>query len=173
MQNEEDILLRRGREEELHKLIEVYQSSYRRIKKYAYNTKRKIKGYLKWLYRGDPEGFWVAEKKDELIGFVSIHSKWKDSRWGRTGELHEIAVREEFQRKGIGKRLLRIALRYARKRGCRFVSLWVGEENFLARSWYERLGFEEKGKWGEWVRMRMSLSLPGVEQTDKDKGKKF
>lgn len=173
MRNEEDILIRRGKEEELQKLIEVYQSSYRRMERYAYKSKKKIERYLKWLYEGDPEGFWVAEKKDKLIGFASIHSEWEDYRWGRTGELHEIAVREEFQGKGIGKRLFEKALRYARERRCKFMSLWVGEENFLARSWYERLGFEEKGKWGEWVRMRMSLPSPGVEKTDKDKGKKF
>jgi len=171
MDDEGDILIRQIKEEELQDLVQVYQSAYQRMGKYAYRSKEKVKGYLRWLYRGDPEGFWVAEKEGKLIGFVSIHSEWEDWRWGRTGELHELAVEKIFQGKGVGKKLFARALRYARERGCRTLSLWVGEENWLARNWYQKLGFKEKGSWGDWVRMKKNLSFPEVEEMDEDTGK--
>lgn len=165
---EDDVLIRQTKQEELQDLVQVYQSAYKRMGKYAYRSERKIKSYLKWLYQGDPEGFWVAEKNGKLIGFVSLHSKWEDSRGGRTGELHEIAVQEEFQGEGVGKKLFDRAVRYAKEKGCGALSLWVGEENWLARSWYQRLGFKEKGGWGEWIRMRKNLFFPDVEKMNKN-----
>ena len=166
MDDEDDILIKRIHKKELPNLVSVYQSAYQRLQKYAYRSERKIKSYLEWLYEGDPEGFFVAEKENMLIGFVSIHSDWKDWRWGRTGELHELAVKIEFQGKGIGKKLFLTALNYAKEKGCKIISLWVGEENWLARSWYQKLGFKERGSWGEWV--RMSLSFPIVEKMNKN-----
>lgn len=54
----------------------------------------------------------------------------------------------------VGRRLIETAIAYARRRGRRYVSLWVGERNWHARRWYRSLGFEECGvQFGEWVRM--------------------
>jgi len=164
----EDLLIRRVKKEELQTLIKVYQSAYKKVEKYAYRSENKIRSYLEWLYTKEPEGFWIAEKEGRITGFACIHTSWEDYRWGRTGELHEIAVQEELQGKGIGKKLFNTVLRYAREKRCRFLSLWVGEENWPARSWYQKLGFKEKGGWGEWVRMRKELSLPKIEKTDKN-----
>jgi len=163
----EDLVIRQIKKEELWDLIEVYQSAYKRLGKYAYRSKGKIKAYLEWLYEGEVEGLWVVEKESRIIGFACIHTNWHDYRWGRTGELHEIAMREEFQGMGMGKMLFEKITEYARKKGCNFLSLWVGEENWLARSWYQKLGFKEMGGWGEWIRMRKELSPPKTKQANK------
>lgn len=158
MDEEGNLRIRQIRENELQSLVLIYKSAYQHMRKYAYTSEEKIRDYLEWLYRGDPGGFWVAEKENRLIGFVCLHNGWEDWRWGRTGELHELAVDRIFQGKGVGKSLFIKAMRYAKEKGCKTVSLWVGEENWLARSWYQKLGFKEKGSWGEWIRMRKDLS---------------
>jgi len=65
------------------------------------------------------------------------------------------------------------ALEYVREKGCKSVSLWVGEDNWLARSWYLKLGFQEKGNWGEWIRMKKDLWVPVIKEVDKNKGEKL
>jgi len=165
MEDEDNILIRRAKKGELLILQEVYQSAYQKLEKYAYTTPGKIKNYLKWLYSKEPEGFFVAEKEGKTVGFISIHTNWQNWKLGRTGEIHELAVRREFQGKGIGKKLFLKACQYAKKKGCRTLSLWVGEENWYARSWYEKLGFKKKGGWGEWI--RMVLEVKPVEETGK------
>jgi len=155
MDDDGDLIIRKAKKEDLKKLVEVYSSAYRRIQKYAYKSKNKIISYLEWLYREEPEGFLVAEEKDRIIGFASFHTK------------------ENYQGRGVGKILFKRVLEYARRRGCKSISLWVGEENWPARSWYERMGFREKGGWGEWIRMVKKLSSPEIEKMNKDVRENF
>jgi len=174
MDDDGDLIIRKAKKEDLKKLVEVYSSAYRRIQKYAYKSKNKIISYLEWLYREEPEGFLVAEEKDRIIGFASFHTNRKEPfKKGKTGELQEIAVKENYQGRGVGKILFKKVLEYARRRGCKSISLWVGEENWPARSWYERMGFREKGGWGEWIRMVKKLSSPEIEEMNKDVRENF
>jgi len=148
------VIVRRGRVEELDRLEEVYREAYRGLEEYADTTTFRIRNYLNWLYSGEPEGFFVAEVAGQVVGFVSIHAQWWDKRLGETGEIHEICVHPRWKGKGVGRRLIETAIAYARRRGRRYVSLWVGERNWHARRWYRSLGFEECGvQFGEWVRM--------------------
>jgi ribosomal protein S18 acetylase RimI-like enzyme len=148
------ITVRRGRVEDLTPLEEVYREAYRGLEEYADTTAFRIRNYLNWLYSGEPEGFFVAEAEGRVVGFVSIHAEWWDKRLGETGEIHEICVHPAWKGKGVGRKLIEAAIAYARQRGRRSVSLWVGERNWYARQWYKDLGFEECGiQYGEWVRM--------------------
>lgn len=151
-------IIRRVKPEELNKLVSVYRSAYEGLEEYAYTSGSEIRSYMRWLYRGDPDGFLVAELNGEIIGFVSVHTNWWDKRVGRTAEIHEIAVQKRYQHMGIGKKLLKKAVEYALSRGCNWVSLWVGSENNMAKEWYRRLGFEETGEGYYWVRMLKRLT---------------
>jgi len=154
------ISLRRVQSEEIEKLIPIYKSAYRGLENYAYTHPEEIRGYLNWLFRGDPQGFFVAEKGGRLIGFVSIHGDWWDrQRQTRTGEIHELVVHSDFKGQGVGKTLIEKAFSYLKERGCKTASLWVGENNFLARRWYKKLGFREVGQVSCWVRMVKNLSF--------------
>ncbi|MCD6521323.1 GNAT family N-acetyltransferase [Candidatus Calescamantes bacterium] len=149
--------IRRGRSGEIEKLIEVYQSGYSSMKRYAYHSPERIKEYLLWLREGDKNGFFVAQEGTQLIGFASIHTQWWDRKEGKTAELHEIVVKAEYQGKGVGKSLFEKAKDYALSEGRDKITLWVGEKNSRAREWYKKLGFEEIGKSGEWIRMKLDL----------------
>ncbi|MCS7225120.1 MAG: GNAT family N-acetyltransferase [Armatimonadetes bacterium] len=153
-------IIRPAQREDLPSLVKVYRSAYQDLPQYAYTNVYEVRDYINWLYRGDPHGLLVAEKDGEIIGFVSVHGDWWDKRFQRrTAEVHELGVLKEYQGQGVGSALFHAALDYARALGCDFASLWVGEENWLARNWYRRLGFQEVGRgWGEWIRMVKKLS---------------
>lgn len=149
----------------LPELVAVYDSAYQAEPQRTYRTRHPTDEYLRWLYEGDPRGFFVAWEGRRILGFASVHGQW--TRGGRViAELHELAVRQEAQGRGVGSRLLERALAYARELGRNTVGLWVGEHNYRAARLYERYGFRRVSTWNEWVRMEMSangLPVPATE----------
>ena len=60
--------------------------------------------------------------------------------------IHNLAVIPEARRHGLGRRLLRLALEIAARRGARAVHLEVRAGNAAARALYRAMGFQEVGK---------------------------
>jgi ribosomal-protein-alanine N-acetyltransferase len=60
-------------------------------------------------------------------------------------QIDNIAVSEQYRRKGIGRALLNFALTMAAGRGARSATLEVRSENSSARSFYERERFRPVG----------------------------
>lgn len=150
--------IRKARKNELDRLAKVYISAYHGLEQYAYAEQDTL-AYVEWLYRGHKEGVFVAEVGERIVGFVACNPFWHDRFFGRTCEIHEIVVENDWKGKGIGRSLLERTLLYAKKRSCRTASLWVGEENTLAVQWYERHGFRRSGRWGIWLRMKKPLQI--------------
>lgn len=134
-------------------LLEIYKRAYQGGEEYAYRTDREILDYFTWLRRRAPEGFLVAFLEERPIGFVAVDDRWIDYTGERIGEIHEWAVDPSFQGRGIGKRLFLAGLDLLRAKGHQKFGLWVGEKSTKALAFYRKLGFQEEGRWGIWVRM--------------------
>jgi mycothiol synthase len=85
----------------------------------------------------DPEGFFLAERDGELLGF----------HWTKThaeeglGEVYVVGVRPAVQGGGLGKALTTIGLRHLAERGLPTAMLYVDADNTAAVKVYEHLGF--------------------------------
>lgn len=138
----------------LPKLCSIYIEAYKSLPEYGYQNKNEAKRYLKWLYKGDPNGFIVAFENDEPIGFIACHNNWWDSKLEKVvGEIHEFAVLPSYQGRGVGTVLFEESIKYLRSKNRNTIGLWVGEGNEKASKFYERRGFKYTGKWGKWRRM--------------------
>jgi len=75
---------------------------------------------------------------DDIAGFLC--------RWLIEDECHilNVAVHPEYQRAGIGSRLLTEAIAEARGKGVVFVTLEVRRSNLAARHLYRKFSFEER-----------------------------
>ena len=103
----------------------------------------------------DDKGFFVAEDKDELIGFcwTKIHGAHPHSHTGgdndhgheALGEIYVLAVNPDYKGKGIGRDLTITGLNYLKYQGLNNVMLYVGVENKPAFKLYKSLGFHEFG----------------------------
>ncbi|HZR80695.1 MAG TPA: ribosomal protein S18-alanine N-acetyltransferase [Candidatus Binatia bacterium] len=64
-------------------------------------------------------------------------------RWHVADEMHllNLAAASTVRGRGLGRRLLRLLLAEARRKGARVVTLEVSERNLPARALYESLGF--------------------------------
>ncbi len=138
----------------LPKLTELYIDAYKSLPEYGYQKKAEARKYLKWLYKGDPNGFLVLFEKGKPIGFISCHKNWWDSKLERfVGEIHEFVISPSFQGRGLGKKLFEKGIEYLKSMGRKNIGLWVGEDNEKAKRFYENRGFRYTGNWGKWRRM--------------------
>ncbi|MEU9234864.1 mycothiol synthase [Streptomyces subrutilus] len=85
----------------------------------------------------DPEGFFLAEREGELVGFhwTKVH------RAEQLGEVYVVGVRPGAQGGGLGKALTAIGLRHLAAAGLPTAMLYVDADNPAALAVYERMGF--------------------------------
>jgi len=104
----------------------------------------------------DEKGFFVAQDKDQLIGFcwTKIHGGHSHSHLAGEdhhdhapiGEIYVTAVSNKYAGKGIGKALTITGLNYLKYQGLNSAMLYVDEDNQVAFDLYKSLGFLESGK---------------------------
>jgi mycothiol synthase len=104
----------------------------------------------------DEKGFFVAQDKDQLIGFcwTKIHGGHSHTHETDSdhhdhdpiGEIYVMAVSEEYEGRSIGKALTITGLNYLKYQGLTSAMLYVDEENKKAVNLYKSLGFVESGK---------------------------
>lgn len=110
----------------------------------------------------DPEpgqGCFVAEEAGRIVGFAGFGA-FKDDptiRGGpvgakqdeHVGELYALYLLRDAQGSGVGRALLEVAQRELLAAGFERATLWVLEDNDLARRFYERAGWKWDGTTSE------------------------
>ena len=103
----------------------------------------------------DPEGFFIAEKLGQMIGFVwtKVHGAKSHQHDGQEshdhaaiGEIYITGIDPAFEGIGLGKVLTSTGLNYLKYQGIEDGILYVDEENFAALNLYKSLGFKQSGK---------------------------
>lgn len=80
----------------------------------------------------------LALEADELLGFTCIYGD-DDPKWGTM--IDNLHIRPDKKGQGLGKKLLEMALEWSKENHPnRPIHLWVFEQNFAARGFYERMG---------------------------------
>jgi ribosomal protein S18 acetylase RimI-like enzyme len=101
------------------------------------------RGICEFLERYDPERdrVWAAELGGRIVGFVLAMHREEEA------QLRYFLVEPELRGRGLGRRMLGLALDFAREKGYRGMYLWTTADQKGAIGLYESLGFslaEEK-----------------------------
>lgn len=92
--------------------------------------------------------FYFAEEEGELAGFMKLNigEAQSESMGGEALEIERLYIRRAFKRRGLGRKLIELALQTAEAEGKRTVWLGVWEKNEAAAAFYEQLGFVRTGE---------------------------
>lgn len=113
-------------------------------------TERRVK--KRWLERlAEPHVLTLVAVSDgDVVGYIRL--KRGEGLGSLVGEISTVAVRPDFQGRGIGRRLTEEVLGVADGFGLRRLRLTVHEDNDMAIRLYRRMGFEIEGREREAVR---------------------
>jgi len=94
--------------------------------------------YARWVrgaYEHDPSALLVAELSGEVAGFLACKRR---ADWG---QIDLVGVREMAQRHGVGRALVRAALRWTADRGLPAMRVVTQAHNVPAQRFYQGMGF--------------------------------
>lgn len=97
-----------------------YDDSYEGIKKYI---------------ERNPDTSFVAEDGGRIIGVILCGHD------GRRGFIYHTAVLPQYRNRGIGKKLVQLALDALKQKGISKVALLVFSKNEIANAFWEKMGF--------------------------------
>jgi N-acetylglutamate synthase-like GNAT family acetyltransferase len=92
---------------------------------------------LQLLAASPHDAVWVAVREGTVVGLVAIHV---------SGALEYDGAVAKVRREGVGKQLMVLAEREARRRGCELLFLTTSERRADAHAFYRSIGFEETGR---------------------------
>jgi predicted N-acetyltransferase YhbS len=84
----------------------------------------------------------VAELDDDVVGVVAITTRRQFQRAGNLVTIDTLVVDEAHRSRGIGERLVDVALEAAARSSAQAVEVVSALRRVEARRFYERLGFE-------------------------------
>ncbi|MEM3833256.1 MAG: ribosomal protein S18-alanine N-acetyltransferase [Thermoprotei archaeon] len=126
-----DLLIRRAKSSDLDSIykIEVISFGYEAFSK----------GFLLEMLFRFPEFFIVAEKDNEIVGYLSASI---EGYFNKVCHLLSIAVLPEYRNRGIGSLLLKHLIDLIKTKGIRSIILEVKKDNEPAINVYKKFGFE-------------------------------
>lgn len=87
----------------------------------------------------------VAENNNEVIAFIGMHIGLAFEYSGKIARIIALAVKKEYQRKGIGAKLLQTAESYLKENYVELIAVNRGLHRIEAHRFYEKQGFYKKG----------------------------
>lgn len=87
----------------------------------------------------------VAENNNEVIAFIGMHIGLAFEYSGKIARIIALAVKKEYQRKGIGAKLLQTAESYLKENYVELIAVNSGLHRIEAHRFYEKQGFYKKG----------------------------
>lgn len=88
---------------------------------------------------------WIATVNGDIIGCVCI-GKRRERTANNELELISIYIHPKYIRRGVGLKLLNVVDCYAIENNFDKIGLWVFEENFQAKKFYEKNNYKENGE---------------------------
>ena len=134
--------------------ISTWRSAYQGIMSDSFlrdlSIETRTSGWVKILETPAPKAHtYVAVLDKSIVGFIGVGSNQSEEAIDSQGELFALYVEPDFQGRGIGSKLMEKGIEALRFEGFTSALLWVAEENFLARAWYESRHWKLNGEFDQ------------------------
>lgn len=105
--------------------------------------------FIKSMINSLNSDYIIVEDDDKIVGYalieerVSPYKEYEGFIEDHYAFIYELVVLPEYRTKGYGKTLIEEAINWAKKRNLDSIELNVLSNNYNARAFYDRIGFEE------------------------------
>lgn len=99
----------------------------------------------------------VALDGDKPVGFTQLYPKYSSARLTKNWILNDLFVDNDYRKQGIGEKLIKTAMNFAKTQGSTFVQLETAVDNFTAQSLYEAIGFKKQEPDNEFFLYRIDI----------------
>lgn len=139
------LLIRQARLGDLEAITEIYNDAILKTVATFDTEPKTIEEQELWFAEHGPKyPILVAEQDGLVIGWVSL-SRWSDRcAYSDTAEI-SLYVREEFQGKGIGKKLIQEIIREGKNAGLHTVIARIAQGSEVSIHLHKSMGFEHIG----------------------------
>jgi len=138
------VRLRRPRAGDMGRVVQLHGELYAKEFGYDATFEALVAEIVAGFVRGfDPrrERCWIAEMGGEVVGSVFLVRQGKS-----TAKLRLLIIDPRARGQGLGRRLTRACIRFARDRGYRRIVLWTQSHLTAARAIYESEKFKLKSR---------------------------
>jgi ribosomal protein S18 acetylase RimI-like enzyme len=99
----------------------------------------------------------VALENEKPVGFTQLYPTYSSMRATKNWILNDLYVEKEYRKQGIGEKLIKAAMGFAKQQHASFVQLSTAVDNLTAQSLYEQIGFKRQEPDSEFYTYRISL----------------
>lgn len=159
MDNKEQVVIRDAKIEDLPSIVEIYNSTIPSCMVTADTEPVTVESKEKWFYDHSPDfrPMWVAEKDNEICGWLSFQSFYGRPAYNGTAEL-SIYISEDYRKRGIGRVLMEKAINTCPEIGINTLLGFIFSHNRTSLNLFKSYGFES---WGQLPRVAV---LDGIER---------
>ncbi|WP_082018689.1 GNAT family N-acetyltransferase [Pedobacter kyungheensis] len=83
----------------------------------------------------------IDTDNQQAIGFTQLYPKYSSVRLSKNWILNDLYVDADCRKQGIGEKLIKTAMEFAKTTGATFVQLETAVDNYTAQHLYESIGF--------------------------------
>lgn len=133
------MIIRRAKKkdiEQLSILFDKYRIFYKREGNVA-----TAKSFLKKRMKRKESVIFVAQEREELIGFIQLFPIFSSTNMMRTWLLNDLYVNESSRGRGTAGKLLEAAKDFGAATNSKWLLLQTAEDNFTAQKVYEKNGW--------------------------------
>lgn len=94
----------------------------------------------------------------QAVGFTQLYPKYSSVRLSKNWILNDLYVDADYRKQGIGEKLIKTAMDFARTNGSTFVQLETAIDNYPAQHLYESIGFLRQGNDEEFFLYKIALN---------------
>jgi len=133
------MVIRRAKKKDIHKLSVLFDK-YRIFYKQESDVEN-ARSFLKKRLKRKESVIFVAEERDELIGFTQLFPIFSSVSMKRTWLLNDLYVNEKSRGIGAATKLLEAAKEFGIETNSKWILLQTAEDNFTAQKVYEKNGW--------------------------------
>ncbi|QOY53801.1 GNAT family N-acetyltransferase [Candidatus Sulfurimonas marisnigri] len=127
--------------EDIPQLCQLLNSLFQQETEFLPDENAQIRGLTTILCKSEVGHIIVAKESNKIIAMVNILYTVSTALGERVGILEDMVVSQDYRNQGVGSKLIKFAIKFAKGSGCKRLTLLTDEDNNIAHKFYIKEGF--------------------------------